>query len=43
MDWLMMIEVVGGLIAAFTGALAVGLWLCDVQVPPASDPPLDNP
>jgi ABC-type nitrate/sulfonate/bicarbonate transport system permease component len=44
MDWLMTIEVIGGVILAFAGALAVGLWLSDVRVAQqGSDPPLDNP
>ncbi len=43
MDWLMIIGVIGGLVLAFAVAVALGLWLFDVQpVPPGSDPPRDN-
>ncbi len=44
MDWLMTIEVISGVVLAFAGALAAGLWLSDVRsAPPRSEPPLDNP
>jgi hypothetical protein len=34
MDWLMIIEVTGGIVLAFGVALALGLWLFDVQSAP---------
>jgi hypothetical protein len=41
MGWLMLIEVMGGLVLAFAAAVSLGLWLYDVQpAPPSSDPPV---
>jgi hypothetical protein len=43
MDGSMIIGVIGGLVLAFAAALAVGLWLFDVQPAPLnSDPPQNN-
>ena len=43
MGWLMIIEVIGGIVLAFGVALALGLWLFDVQpAPQRFDPHQDN-